>query len=330
MLMKPFDVSGHRVFVEASIGVVLFPADGADSDTLLRRADIAMYQAKRSGKGIVAYQAEHDPQSQRRLDLLSDLRHAIARDELFLHYQPQTRGDGTSSFEALLRWRHSARGMVPPSEFIPLAEESGFINEVALFVVREAVRDIATLGSLVAEPRVAVNLSARNLHLPGIVDAIAAELSASHVDPGALTIEITETAVMSDAKRSLETLTRLSELGVRLSIDDFGTGYSSLGYLRRLPVKELKIDRSFVMDMLTNQSSDAIVTSTIQLGHSLGLEVVAEGVEDAATLEALGQRGCDLAQGYHIARPMPFADLVEWLRARDRGRVVPDPIAPAA
>jgi len=319
VLMRPFDLDGHRVFVEASIGVVLYPADGADADSLLRHADIAMYQAKRNGKGLVAYTVEHDPQSQRRLDVLSDLRQAIARDELLLHYQPQIRmldGGCCGSLEALVRWNHPTRGMVPPSDFIPLAEESGFINELTLWVIREALSQAAMLRTLGREPRMAINLSARNLHYPGLVDAVAHQLATWNLEPSTLTLEITETAVMSDAKRSLQTLNELSALGVRLSVDDFGTGYSSLAYLRRLPVNELKVDRSFVMDMLANPSSDAIVSSTIQLGHSLGLAVVAEGVEDAATLAALKARRCDFAQGYHIARPMPFDQLIEWMRMR--------------
>jgi diguanylate cyclase (GGDEF)-like protein len=319
VLTRPFDLEGHQVFVEASIGAVLYPVDGADADTLLRHADIAMYQAKRTGKGLIAYSVEHDPQSQNRLDVLSDLRQAIARGELCLHYQPQIRmidGGCCGSLEALVRWRHPTRGMVPPSDFIPLAEESGFINELTLWVLREALTQAAALRSLGHEPRIAINLSARNLHYPGLVDAVELQLTTWKLDPSMLTIEITETAVMSDAKRSLEALNRLSALGIRLSIDDFGTGYSSLAYLRRLPVNELKVDRSFVMDMLANPSSDAIVSSTIQLGHSLGLTVVAEGVEDEATLKALKAMRCDYAQGYHIARPMPFEQLVDWMRTR--------------
>ncbi len=318
VLARPFDLRGHRVFVEASIGLVLFPQDGVNGDTLLRHADIAMYQAKHTGKAIIAYAAEHDPGSQRRLDLMSDLRHAIDRDELRLHFQPQIRlGDGAcTSLEALVRWQHPERGMVPPASFIPLAENSGFINDLGLWVIREGTRALASLPTGGPPIRLAINISARNLHYAGLVDAVGSALHTTQLDPRRLTIEITETAVMSDTQRSLDTLSRLSALGVRLSIDDFGTGYSSLAYLRRLPVNELKIDRTFVMDMLANASSDAIVTSVIGLGHSLGFSVVAEGVEDADTLRALSARRCDLAQGFHIARPMPLDQLVEWLRER--------------
>ncbi|HZP97784.1 MAG TPA: bifunctional diguanylate cyclase/phosphodiesterase, partial [Candidatus Limnocylindria bacterium] len=334
VLERPFDLRGHRVFVEASIGLVLFPQDGVDADTLLRHADIAMYQAKHTGKDIVAYAAEHDPQSQQRLDLMSDLRHAIERDELRLHFQPQIRleGGACTSLEALVRWQHPERGVVPPASFIPLAENSGFINELGLWVIREGTRALASLPSFGVPIRLAINISARNLHDAGLVDAVGSALRTAQLDPGALTIEITETAVMSDTQRSLDTVERLSALGVRLSIDDFGIGYSSLAYLRRLPVNELKIDRTFVMDMLANASSDAIVTSVIGLGHSLGLSVVAEGVEDADTLEALSARHCDLAQGFHIARPMPFDQLVEWLRERGssvRSRARPTSLRPA-
>src|SRR5438270_6321224 len=206
--------------------------------------------------------------------------------------------------------------MVAPGEFISIAEESGFINQLTLWVVREAAAAGARLGARALRPRLAVNVSARDLHYPGLVEAIDDALGSAQLDARMLTIEITETAVMTDTQRSLETLARLSALGVRLSIDDFGAGYSSLAYLRRLPVNELKIDRMFVADMIANPSSDAIVTSVIQLGHSLGLTLVAEGVEDAATLAALRAARCDFAQGYAIARPMPLADLEVWLAAR--------------
>ncbi len=319
VLERPFDLRGHRIFVEASIGIVLFPQDGADADTLLRHADIAMYQAKRTDKGTIAYATEHDPQSQNRLDLMSDLRHAIDRNELRLHFQPQVRlADGVTctSLEALVRWHHPERGMVAPASFIPLAEDSGLINDLALWVIREGTRALASLPRSGLPVRLSINVSARNLHYAGLVDAVENALRATDLEPSFLTIEITETAVMTDTQRSLDTLARLSALGVRLSIDDFGTGYTSLAYLRRLPINELKIDRTFVMDMLANASSDAIVASVIQLGHSLGFSVVAEGVEDTDTLAALGARGCDLAQGYHIARPMPLAEVSAWLRAR--------------
>ena len=315
-LVRPFRLSGNDVFVEASIGVVGFPTDGADAETLLRRADIAMYDAKRSGKGLSAYAPENDPQNQKRLELMSDLRRSIAQRELRLHFQPQIRlrsGGACASVEALVRWKHPVRGMVAPGDFIPLAEESGFINELTLWVIREATAAVASLRKPGRALHLALNVSARDLHFPGLVDAVDTALRTTRLEPNALTIEITETAVMADTRRSLDTLARLSALGVRLSIDDFGAGYSSLAYLRRLPVNELKIDRMFVADMLANASSDAIVGSVIQLGHSLGLSLVAEGVEDAGTQDALRARHCDLAQGYHIARPMPLADLRAWL-----------------
>ena len=323
-LRTPFEIDGRTMFVEASFGAVAYPADGDDAETLLRRADIAMYHAKRTGKGIAAYALEVDPQSDKRVALMSDLRHATERGQLELYYQPQIRlvDRRAMSVEALMRWRHPDRGMVPPSDFIPLAEESGFITELSLWVLREAPRQIASLRRRGLEPRVALNLSTRDLHHPRLVETIARELRECGLDARALTVEVTETAAMSDAQRSLETVARLADLGVRVSIDDFGTGYSSLGHLRRLPVRELKIDRTFVNDMLTNPSSDAIVSSTIILGHSLGLTVVAEGVEDEVTLEALTKRGCDVAQGYHIARPMPFAELGDWLGAHDLSREV--------
>ena len=318
VLHRPYDLDRRAVYVEASLGAVVYPADGETADALLRHADIAMYQAKRTGKGLVAYSVEQDPQSQKRLDLMSDLRHAIERDELFLNFQPQVRLADSAccgDVEALVRWRHPTRGIVPPSDFIPLAEESGFINELTRWVLSEALRKVAELGRMGREMRVAVNLSARNLQLPGLADLVTRDLAEFGLPPGVLTLEITETAVMLDAQRGLETLAKLAAVGVRLSIDDFGTGYSSLANLRRLPVNELKIDRSFVADMVTNPSSGAIVRSIVQLGHSMGLSVVAEGIEDAATLAALRADGCDLAQGYHMARPMAFDALLRWMDA---------------
>ena len=318
-LQQPFELRGHHVFLEASIGIARYPTDGADAETLLRHADVAMYDAKRSGKVVAVYAPDIDPQNERRLALMSDLRHAIERDQLFLHFQPQIRlasGGSCASVEALVRWKHPVRGMVSPGDFIPLAEGSGFISELTRWVIGEAIGAITSLRDLAVPPRLALNISARDLHDPSLVDAVEEALQRTHLDPSSLTIEITETAVMSDARRSLETLGRLAALGVRLSIDDFGAGYSSLAYLRRLPVNELKIDRMFVADMLANPSSDAIVSSVIQLGHSLGLSVVAEGVEDAATQAALRAGRCDIAQGYHIARPMPIDALRAWLTAR--------------
>jgi diguanylate cyclase (GGDEF)-like protein/PAS domain S-box-containing protein len=318
VLQRPYDLDRRAVYIEASLGAVVYPADGQTADALLRHADIAMYQAKRTGKGLVPYSVEQDPQSQKRIDLMSDLRHAIERDELFLHFQPQVRpADATScnQVEALVRWRHPVRGSVAPSDFIPLAEESGFINELTRWVLREALSNVAAFSRAGRDMRVAVNLSARNLQMPGLAELVARDLAEFGVSASSLTLELTETAVMLDAQRGLETLTKLAAVGVRLSIDDFGTGYSSLANLRRLPVNELKIDRSFVADMVTNPSSGAIVRSIVQLGHSMGLTVVAEGIEDAATLAALSADGCDLAQGYHMARPMAFDALVRWTDA---------------
>jgi diguanylate cyclase (GGDEF)-like protein len=311
----PFVVDELSLEVNASIGIARYPRDGEDAHTLLRCADVAMYAAKQSHASFSFYEREHDRHSMRRLSVLSDFRRSLDNGEIAVHYQPIVDLDGRrlDGAEALIRWRHPVHGPVPPSEFIPLIEQTGLIGILTRHVLGRAIDDCARWRQSNPEMTVAVNLSVRNLldnTLPGKIERL---LSARSLPPDALQLEITESMIMSDPDRALATITELSTLGVHFSVDDFGTGYSSLAYLSRLPIDELKIDRSFVSPMLSDTSDMIIVRSTINLAHDLGLTIVAEGVEDAATLESLAELGCDRVQGFYLGRPMApeaFAKLV--------------------
>ncbi|MBW3564304.1 MAG: EAL domain-containing protein [Acidobacteria bacterium] len=314
---EPFELEGAMVEVTASQGVAIFPKDGDDEETIMMRADIAMYQAKRNHEPFVLYHPGQDQHSLRRLAMVSQLRTAIAGDELQLFYQPKMRIADRSivGVEALVRWQHPVHGMLPPGEFIPIAEQSGNISAITRWVLARAIRDIASLSERVSLPKgVAVNLSALDFFDDNLVGLISHHLEEHGLPPALLTLEITESAIMQDPPRSIRTLERLAELGVVLAIDDYGTGYSSLSNLTRLPAHELKIDRSFVMHLSDGPSQDhVVVRSTVDLGHAMGMEVVAEGVEDEEIIEVLASFGCDLAQGYAIARPIPLAELLPYL-----------------
>jgi EAL domain-containing protein (putative c-di-GMP-specific phosphodiesterase class I) len=302
--------------VGGSLGISVFPEHGDDAEVLLRRADLAVLVAKREAGSCVVYSPACDPYDPRRLVLLGELRRALEGDELLLHYQPKVELKARSvvGAEALLRWRHPKRGMVRPDEFIPLAEKSGLIKPLTRWVLGEAVRQCRSWERSGRPLYVAVNLSARNLQDPSLVGQITGLLETERVSPEWLRVELTESAVMSDQARVVESLSQLRGAGIETAIDDFGTGYSSLAYLQALPVSELKIDKAFVIGMGVDGNGKAtIVRSTNDLGHNLGLSVVAEGVEDERTLELLGTYGCDGAQGYHIARPMSAPDLGRWL-----------------
>jgi diguanylate cyclase (GGDEF)-like protein/PAS domain S-box-containing protein len=319
-LQEPFNVEGESAFIEASIGIVLCPEHGEDVQTLMRRADVAMYAAKRAGSGLQVYEPEKDLHSPSAIGLAGDLRHSIERGELLLHYQPiidlaQGRCVGV---EALCRWQHPTRGLVPPGTFIPLAEENGFIRRIGLWTMQEAMGVISGENGA-SMPIMSVNLSMRNLRGPDLASSLAEMIARTGADPSRLKIEITETTMMADADHTLAVLGELQRMGIRLSIDDFGTGYSSLAYLQRLPVDDIKVDRSFVLNMLKNPNDEAIVRSTIELAHNLGLRAIAEGVEDRSTLSALRALGCDLAQGYFLGSPMPLNELTEWLRTSGWG-----------
>jgi diguanylate cyclase (GGDEF)-like protein/PAS domain S-box-containing protein len=315
-LEPPIDLGSQRFHVGASIGIALYPDHTDDPDALLRHADVAMYTAKAGNSGYAIYQIEADSNSPTRLALSVDLREAIASDALVLHYQPQMRlaSGSIDGLEALVRWNHPELGMIPPDQFIPLAEHSGLIRPLTAWVIDKALRQCGAWRSTGSEVGIAVNLSARSLHDPDLITLITQSVHASGVPPAQFTVEITESMIMANPERAMETLTRLTEIGVRLSIDDFGTGYSSLAYLQRLRAHVVKIDKSFVIDLHTNIENGFIVRSVIELGHNLGLEVVAEGVENQAVLETLSFLKCDFAQGFYLSRPMNATDMTVWLR----------------
>jgi diguanylate cyclase (GGDEF)-like protein/PAS domain S-box-containing protein len=314
-LEQPFTLDGHAVSIGASIGVAAYPEHGSDAKVLLRHADIAMYAAKRAGIGHSVYSCEQDTNDPDRLTLIGELRAAIANDELVLHYQPKLslRTGRCDQVEALVRWQHPERGLVPPDHFIPLAEQTGLIKPLTGWVLTEAIRQCRAWQESGLDISVAVNLSMRNLHDPELVDMVARLLEASGISPTMLKLEVTESAVMTDPKRALDSLARLRAIGVEVAIDDFGTGHSSLSYLKQMPIEEIKLDRSFVTDMGTDRNDFTIVRSTIKLAHDLGLRVIAEGVEDQATWDLLAELGCDLAQGYHMSRPLTEPNLRLWL-----------------
>jgi diguanylate cyclase (GGDEF)-like protein len=313
-------VEGLRLEVRASLGVAIDYDRGADRSTLLRRADVAMYRAKSLGTGIEYYQPESDPHSTKRLVLASEMRLAMHTPALEVHYQPKAdlRSGRVSGVEALLRWTHPIYGTINPDEFIPLAEQSGLIRPLTLWVLESGLSQLAQWNREGLDLTLAVNLSARSVFDAELADDLGRLLEVNQVAPEALTLEITESSIFGDRPPGHSVIEHLADLGVRLSIDDFGTGYSSLSRLERLPVHEVKIDKSFVTAMLDNDGHDAIVRSTIDLARNLNLAVVAEGVEDALTWDRLGALGCDTGQGFYLSRPRRADDLGGWLGRRLR------------
>ncbi|MET8577881.1 bifunctional diguanylate cyclase/phosphodiesterase [Streptomyces sp. NPDC005012] len=324
-LGSPLDLDGLTLVLEASAGVALYPDHAPDAEGLLRRADVAMYQAKRDRTGVEAYESKRDSNTPDRLGLLGDLRRALDAHEVELHYQPKVRFDGeVAGLEALMRWVHPERGRVPPDEFIAIAETSGLMPHLTEYVLETALGQVAEWRAQGLMVPVAVNVSPRDVHTPGFAGSVAARLARHGVPTGALQLEITEHVLLEDPQRAADTLAALSGHGVKLSLDDFGTGYSSLVHLRRLPVSELKIDRSFVARLAVDSQDAEIVRCTLDLAHSLGLLVVAEGVEDDETWERLRDLGCDAVQGWLVSAAMPADETTAWLRARGARR------APAA
>ncbi len=317
-LEAPILLDGQPVDIGASIGVACFPEHDDEADVLLRHADVAMYVAKRGNTGYAIYDPRYEEGRQTHLSLLGELRRAVENDELSLYYQPKIdlKTGAIRRVEALVRWIHPTRGFIPPIEFIPFAEQTGYIKRVTRWVVEQAVQQAGQWYRDRLDIAISVNISTRDLMSNDLVELVASLLQKHAVPAEQLCLEITESGFMEDPARALETLGRLHGLGLRLSVDDFGTGYSSLAYLKKLPVKELKIDRSFVMHMVDDEDDATIVRSTIELGHNMGLEVVAEGVEDLAGLEFLKRLGCDQVQGYYISKPLATAQFVEWLKAR--------------
>ena len=314
---QPVQVGGLPLAPEASVGFVLLPEDGDTPDVLLQRADIAMYVAKASHAGAVRYDSAQDHYDADRLAVVGELRRALAEDELVLHYQPKLNmADGSvTAVEALVRWNHPRHGLLYPDAFLPLAEQTGLIDPLTDWVVTAALTQMRAWSGAAAELSVAVNVSARNLSQASFADRVLAAVALSGLAPARLVLEITETALFTDVERATVGLSRLDSAGVMISLDDFGQGQTSLGYLSRLPLHELKVDRAFVTDMTREPTNAAIVRSLVELAHNLGFVVVAEGVEDAHTLGALAEMGCDFAQGYLMARPMPADAVPDWMAA---------------
>jgi diguanylate cyclase (GGDEF)-like protein len=331
-LSSPLDLDGLTLVLEASAGVAVFPDHALDAEGLLRRADVAMYQAKRDRTGVEVYESKRDSNTPDRLGLLGDLRRALDAHEVQLHYQPKVRFDGqVAGLEALVRWVHPERGKVPPDEFIAIAESSGLMPHLTEYVLETALGQVALWRAQGLRVPVAVNVSPRDVHTPGFAGSVAARLARHGVPAGALQLEITEHVLLEDPQRAADTLAGLTGHGVKMSLDDFGTGYSSLVHLRRLPVSELKIDRSFVARLAVDAEDAAIVRCTVDLAHSLGLLVVAEGVEDDETWERLRDLGCDAVQGWLVAAAMPPEEATAWLLARgSRGWQRPTAALPAA
>lgn len=317
----PMVLEGHQLSVGASVGIAMYPGHGNSPETLLRRADVAMYVAKRGRTGFAVYDAEHDRHALSRLSLMSDLRTAIEQRELILYYQPKVQLETArvTSVEALVRWPHAQHGLILPDQFVPMAEQTGLIRPLSHLVLNLALEQAARWQHCNLALPVAVNLSMLNMLDADMPDTIAELLGAWGANPASLIIEITESTLMANPARARQTIQRIRSMGSQIAIDDFGTGYSSLAYLKNLPVDELKVDRSFVKDMADNRYDAAIVRSTIELGHNLGITVVAEGVEDGRTWRLLRDLGCDLAQGHYLGRPWPakqlFGGELESLRA---------------
>lgn len=314
-IRNPFEIDSIKLEVDSSIGIAMYPQHGSDSHALLRSADVAMYNAKSGGTGSAFYDHATDSHTPERLAMMAELGSAIRGNQLVLHYQPKfdLRRQRVTGFEALVRWQHPRMGVLYPDSFIPLAEVSDVIHPLTLAVLRLAFAQQQEWQNAGLNFKVAVNLSARNLIDDRVVEALQTLFGQSGIMPGQLELEITESALMHDPEGAIARLEKIAALGVELSIDDFGTGYSSLGYLRRLPIRTLKIDKVFVKDMCGNPQDEQIVRSTIGLAHTLNLQVVAEGVEDAESMRMLEQMGCDFIQGYHISRPMEWKKMHEFI-----------------
>jgi len=322
-LCLPFEVGGRQVYCTASIGIAVHPGDGTTATTLIQNADIAMYRAKKSGRNTFQFfLPEMHHRAVRRLEIETALRCALEREEFLVHYQPKVdlRTSRIVGFEALLRWRHPQFGVLSPAEFVPILEDTNLIAPVGEWVLREACAQVARWAAMGLAPRpVAVNISARQFRGRNLDRVVTRVVEEAGIDPALLELELTESLLMEDPEETVRTLRALKDFGVRLSVDDFGTGYSSLASLRRFPIDALKIDRAFVSDATTNADDAKIATAIINLGHSLGLRVVAEGVETEDQLEFLRAQGCDEMQGYCFSSPVPAREAGEMLDPGEDG-----------
>lgn len=316
-LREPMQVDGQRLDISASVGIALFPQDGENAVTLLRRAELAVYAAKKHHSGISFAANVAEESAPEHLSLIGEMRDALARDEFVIYYQPKLdfRSGVISSVEALIRWRHPERGLVPPGDFIPFAEKTGFIREITPWLLAQTIAQAARWREAGRQLMPCVNISTHDLLNPNLVDLVRQITAQNRLSPAALCLEITESALMEDPETSLRHLGQLADLGVRLSVDDYGAGQASLAYVKTLPVHELKIDRMFVRSLASSPKDAAIVQSTVALGHALGLDVVAEGVETETDFDWLRKTGCDIVQGYWLAKPMPVEKFEHWLDA---------------
>ena len=317
-LQQPFQFATMALSIDASIGIAVAPAHAGSGEELLQLADLAMYSAKARRVGVAVYDEARDGHGRHRLETVEQLRAGLRRGELELHYQPKLalRSDTVIGVEALVRWRHPSRGLLYPDAFLALAESSGLMAQLTAAVLDLALAQCRTWADQGHPLSMAVNVSPSDLVDHGFPDEVRSLLARHRLSPTALVLEVTESLLMEDRTRAVSVLTRLRDTGIGIAIDDYGTGYSSLAYLAELPVTELKLDRAFIRAMTDSPRNSAIVTSTLQLAHALGLVLVAEGAEDAATAEALASLGCDVMQGYHLSRPLPADQLVAWLEAR--------------
>jgi len=315
IMTQPIKIDEHTFNVGISVGISMFPEDGDDVTTLMRHADIAMYEAKKNHQGYTFYDKTLDKQTPITLALGHELRDSIENDKLDLHFQPKIDfyTGQVCGTEALARWHHPEKGFIPPDQFVKIAEKIGLIEPLTLWVLNRALEQCGRWNHKDPGLGVAVNLSALSLQNESVITLINNALKDWKISPSLLSLELTESAVMSDPQQALEILSDLDGMGVKISVDDFGTGYSSLSYLKRLPVDEIKIDRSFVMDMCGNKNDEAIVKSTIDLAHNMNLRVIAEGIENIETYKALKRMGCDMGQGYYMGRPVSGQDLLTWL-----------------
>jgi diguanylate cyclase (GGDEF)-like protein len=332
-LDRPFQLEGAELFVTASVGITICPGDGTDADVLIRNADVAMYQAKERGRNSYQFfMPEMNRRTRETLSMQGALRHALERDELVLHYQPKVGlvSRQVTGLEALLRWRHPERGLIGPAEFMALLEESGLIVQVGHWVLRAVCRQLNEWQRAgVRLVPIAMNLSARQFLSPDLATQIRSALVESGVEPDLLEVEITESSIMQDTAEATRTLEYLDALGVKSAIDDFGTGYSSLGYLKRFPLRALKIDRSFVRDITTDPDDATITQAVISMAHSLELNVIAEGVETLEQLAFLMRYGCDEVQGYLFSPPAPAAECAAFIADPARMSAVIDSVTNA-
>jgi diguanylate cyclase (GGDEF)-like protein/PAS domain S-box-containing protein len=313
---QPISIEEVTLSIGASLGIVSFPEHGSGFQTLLRRADVAMYTAKRNGMEFAVYNKEQDEKDPYRLALMGDLRAALDKQELYLEYQPKAdlKTCEVVSVEALLRWNHPKLGHVPPADFIPIAEQIGVINSITTWVMTEAIKQSKKWELEGLDIEIAINLSARNLQDTELPLRLQTLLNGSEVSPHKITLEITESFIMANPMHAKEVLSKIHHMGIKLSIDDFGTGYSSLAYLKTLPVNTIKIDKSFIVDMVRDSADSMIVQSIIFLAHNLGLKVVAEGVENKEVWDLLASYNCDIAQGYFLQKPLLENDFKNWLK----------------